>query len=174
MRFVALVALLLIGLIGSGVAGEKAKDQEFKQMGRADLEKLEGVWEMPINSSTGWKGTIRVEIRLGDPKGFSPELGTITYDVDMTRGTKDIYQGTGVGRTKFAGGKSGKTTVLVRVSDVIPPNIEWTKKRMLGFNVDGDKLTMNASESVSTFFVKSVAELKLDWAKLEWKRIKEK
>jgi hypothetical protein len=176
MRFVALVALALIGcLIGSGLAGENTKEQNYKQLPRADLEKIEGTWGMTINSSTGWKGTMRAEIRLEDPKGFSPELGTITYDVDMTRGKDEIDKGTGVGRISFAGGKSGKTTVLVRVSnDVANPEITWDKKRIASFVVNGDTLTLNVSESVDAFFVKSIAELKLDWAKLEWKRIKEK
>src|SRR4051795_1515649 len=86
MRHLTLCGLLAIGCVLASVrADDKPKADEFTLLKRADLEKLEGVWEIKVDTK-GWKGTIQATITLNSADSKKPDFGRILYDYDLGNG----------------------------------------------------------------------------------------
>lgn len=178
MRAVAFCVYLLVAwpALPAG-ADEKLSAKDFKRLRRVELQKLEGTWEVPINTKSGWKGTLRVRIKLYDAKGKNADFGNALYDLDIRRGeeyTKVTNAPTG--GIDFAGLSDGKKTWLVasQLYNRTIPAFEYRRDRMLSFRVEGDRMIWNVSASSKAFFTRGIEDLKLDWANLEWKRVKGK
>ena len=168
------------GLIGAilisacAVAALRA-DDEPTALKRADLEKLEGVWELKADPKEGWKGTVRATITMYKVDGKTPDFGWILYDFDLTNGSnkRKVSNAPG-GGISFAGVRRGKTTLLVSLGQFAQPPFKVDVKDELSaaFEVKDDKLTLDLSKSLKAFAPGTVQEMKIDWGKATWEKVK--
>jgi hypothetical protein len=139
---------------------------------RAHLEKLAGTWELAVDSPTGWKGTLRAQIKVSDAKGKDGNAldygaGSIHYEADLRRGN-DARKITNVppGGIRFTGKRQGERLYLV------PP--KKLGGRLVPFTLSGDRLALDASGNPEALFPPEIRGLRLSWRYTEWKRLKEK
>ena len=177
MRFV-LVGVVMLTVCASG--NMRAGDDKRKAptvLKRADLEKLEGVWELKADPKEGWKGTVRATITMFKADGKAADFGRIQYDFDLADGAKKLKVANAPsGGISFAGVKRGKTMALVTsqqfVRSAAPFKVEATDALSAPFEVKDDKLTLDLSNSLKAFVPGSVGEMKIDWSKATWEKVK--
>lgn len=170
-----------IGLVGAvlfwaGTVPLLRADDEPTALKRADLEKLEGVWELKADPKEGYKGTVRATITLYKADGKAADFGRILYDFDLTDGSDKLaFANAPSGGISFTGVKRGKTTALVTSTMFARPapfKVEPTDNLSAPFEVKDDKLTLDLSKSLKAFVPSSVSKMKIDWSKATWEKVK--
>jgi hypothetical protein len=174
---------LLLGIAFTAVTHGQVqqKDVPYEKLLRADLEKLQGGWEMKVDSKSGWKGTIYAYFIIAAAGGPRDGFGFVIYDVFLTRGKEELrvanVPGGGIG---FAGVKRGEVVSLVTDPDHRRPPFDVNPQAevMAPFSIADNKVKLDFSKSRTNFiyaakyepFNKTMNDLDLDWSKLEWTR----
>jgi hypothetical protein len=143
---------------------------------RAELEKLEGVWVLKAEPKEGWKGTVRATITLYPVDGKAADFGRIYYDCDLADGSNKLkIANAPSGGISFAGVKRGKTMALVTsktFARAAPFKVESADSLSAPFEIKDDKLTLDLSKSLKAFVPGTASEMKIDWSKATWEKIK--
>ncbi|MBY0526292.1 MAG: hypothetical protein K2R98_23060 [Gemmataceae bacterium] len=167
--------LMRVMLILSCLAGAARADDEPTTLKRSQLEKLEGGWQLKADPKEGWKGTVRATITMYQADGKAADFGRILYDFDLTDGlNKSKVANAPRGGVSFAGVQQGKSMLLVtsKQGQFAPFKVEVAEDASAMFEVKDDKLTLDLSKSLKAFVPGTVREMKIDWSKTTWEKVK--
>ncbi len=174
MRLTVLGVFVAIPLaIGTVNGGDKK--EKLTILKRADLQKLEGMWELKAEPKEGWKGRVRATIKLYPAGGEAADFGNILFDFDLTNGKSKLkVSNAPAGGIDFTAVKRGDTQALVtdKNGDSPPFKVKATDGLIAPFEVKGDKLTLDLSKSLKAFVPGTARELKIDWSKTTWAKVK--
>lgn len=172
MRHALVCGTALLGF----VAGAGAQDEPVV-LKRADLEKLAGTWRLKADPKEGWRGTAKLTVRLHPADGKAADFARLLYDYDLTDGTDKLkVSNAPSGGVSVAAVRRGKTDLLVTHKFGQPAPFKATPADALTapFEVKGDTLTLDLSKSGKAFLPGTLREVRIDWAKSTWERVKEK
>lgn len=164
--------LIAVLFISTCAVNALRADEEPTALKRADLEQLEGQWELKVDPKVGLNSTVRVTIKLHKSDGNAADFGRIFYDYSA-----DGYKVSNapVGGISFAGVKRGKTTAIVTSTMFgrqAPFKVEPTEDLSAPFEIKDDVLTLDLSKSQKAFVPKSLNKMKLEWGKTNWEKVK--
>jgi hypothetical protein len=142
----------------------------------ADLQKLEGAWEMKVDDKSGWKGTIRLVIRFSPRDAKSAYPGRLIWALDLAQGAETLQanlSGIEIGGVKQA---DQQKLVTIPITDVMPLEINPAEEFSAPFTVTDDKMTLDLSKSRKHFCPQGIfeKELKLVQGKVELVKTKKK
>jgi hypothetical protein len=175
MRFSLAGVVMLTACTSSTMRAGDEKGEEPTILKRADLEKLEGVWALKADPKEGWKGTVRATITIYKDRDAT-DFGYILYDFDLADGANTIQvTNDPIGGISFAGVKRGKTKALVtskRFARPAPFKVDVKDELSAAFEVKDEMLTLDLSKSLKAFVPDTVREMKIDWSKAVWEKVK--
>jgi formylglycine-generating enzyme required for sulfatase activity len=160
---------------------DKEPEEVFRRLSRDELTTIAGVWEMPVDAKSGWKGWIRMKIVLYKD---IPEAkrrvddGLIQFDYELRNGT-NYSKVTSTFPVFVQAVSKGKSLFLVDVSrassdTAIKVKPGGTEETRLALSLHGERLTVDAAKGHKAFFTQGLVECELPWSKMEWVRVKEK
>ncbi|MFO0965522.1 MAG: hypothetical protein U0793_08050 [Gemmataceae bacterium] len=172
---------LLILVLSAPLLLPTAQEEKisFERLRHADLQKLAGGWEMKVDLKSGWKGTIELHVLVHGPDGDLDGACRLTYWASLTRGEKDriiVINARPPRQVVAAGVKRGSAPALVSRGREkrgdryglapVDPRPELTAP----FKLDGDKLTLDLSNSRDSFLPAKLLTLDLDFANMQFTR----
>lgn len=98
------------------------------------------------------------------------------FDYELTKGNdKFTVSNDPTGGISFAGVRRGNAEALVtakRFARPAPFQVTATDELTAPFELKGDKLTLDLSKSLKASVPEQVREMKIDWSKMTWERVK--
>jgi hypothetical protein len=160
--------LVLCCLVAQGRPGPQDKPGEAVRLKRADLAKLEGDWELKVDTKKGWKGSIRANFVVYPEDSREAGFGRILYHFDLIHGDNKLkVQNSPIGGVPFAGVKRDGKLLLVTDADRRPApfKVKVVEELSAPFSVADDRLTLDVSKSLKAFCA-TFTDVDLDWGKL--------
>ena len=110
MRFAIAGVVFLAACAADTITADDDKGGEIIVLKWAELEKVEGTWELKADPKEGWKGTVRATIKLYPAGGKAADFGNILFDFDLTNGKNKLKVSNAPGGgIEFAAIKRGDT-----------------------------------------------------------------
>jgi len=164
MKVFAIVVCGWAGLFASLACAEDVR------MTQAEMAGLDGLWELKVDTKSGWKGTIQMEVEVQDEAGRGG-YANYRFHTDYNRGP-EREKGRNVRNGRVAALKQGPLTKLVVLRGATRPfQVDAKPETTLAFTLQGDELTLDGSTAQDAFVVPDIAALDLDWKQLRWKRV---
>ena len=150
--------------------------EEPTRLKRADLEKLEGTWELKAEPKEGWKGTVPHDhfplfgrqqagrfrenpLRLRSGRRQEQDQSGQCSDRRDSVCRRQARKSRGIGC--FEGFRAAP-----------PFKVEPTDELSTTFEVIDGKLSLDLSKSRKAFLPGSVSEIQIDWSKAIWEKVK--
>lgn len=153
------------------------KPEPFQRLGKAELEKLAGKWELAIDTKSGWKGKLVAKFKVAEARDETFYLN-LQYDGTAQRGQEQFGVQNAPGfPVQVAAYSQANANFLVVNAGGLPLAPEFdpnAKGKKVSFKLDGDSLAVNAAEGYKSFAgSKAISDLDLPWGELKLKRVKD-